>query len=84
MKTLLLSLLVCLALASCATYRPEPITYSPYLRVLSENGRPDMVLEDNLKSRRILVYWDRAYVFSQDGMKLIAVKEKAVVAFVTK
>jgi hypothetical protein len=43
-----------------------------------------MVLEDNLNARRILVYWDRAYVFSQDGMKLIAVKEKAAVVFVTK
>ena len=82
MKPLLL--LLCLTLSSCATYRPEPIRYSPYLRVLSEQGRPDSVWEDNLGRRRVLVYWDRAYIFSQDGMRLIAVKEKAAVVLVSK
>jgi len=78
-----LFLLLVLTLAGCAT-SPEPVAYSPYLRVLSENGRPDSVWEDNLGGRRVLVYWDRAYIFSQDGMKLLAVKEKASVVLVTR
>jgi len=81
MKPLLL--LLVLTLAGCAT-SPEPVGYSPYLRVLSENGRPDSVWEDNLRARRVVVYWDRAYIFSQDGMKLLAVKEKASVVLVVK
>lgn len=79
---LLLSL-IALTLAGCAT-PPEPVGYSPYLRVLSQHGRPDSVWEDNLNGRRVLVYWDRAYIFSQDGMRLIAVKEKASVVLVVK
>lgn len=82
MKPLLLFFV--LILAGCATHSPDPFTYSPYLRVLSENGRPDSVWEDNLRARRVVVYWDRAYIFSQDGMKLLAVKEKASVVLVVK
>jgi hypothetical protein len=85
MKKLFVLILLAFSLSGCS-YLSQPIVgvENLYLRVLSERGRPDSVFDDYLNNRRVLMYYNDAYVFKLSDMKLLEIKTNASIAFLYK
>jgi len=78
-------ILATLLLSGCASFsQPIAHTESLYLRLLSERGRPDSIFDDYVNNRKILMYYNDAYIFDLDDMKLIEIKTNASIAFLYK
>ena len=85
MKKLIIFTIAILLLSGCASFENQTVDReSIYLRVLSEHGRPDSVFDDYLNNRKVLMYYNDAYVFKMDTMKLLEVKKGASIAFLYK
>ena len=70
-------------ITGCNTRIEPPYCPDDYLQVLGTLGRPDSVLEDNLNRRRTLVYFNSAYIFTQDG-KLIEIKNDVKIQLISR